>query len=440
MRKIALILCLLFILPGCMKAIEMATGLELTKHLNPVMELEMDLVFLDEIAAFTKLNQIILKRVPISLDDPWPELLNHYSSSPSGQETKAREQYDACLKTLLKDDFYFFRTYNTALYFNMLGAGSTAALLAKAIITSRDLLVIEAAKGLGIRFEHAKSVLSYYPFGCKCDYYSRKFDTPRRGSLECRKIRKKKKCPFFNLPTEQMLYRYLFSKGGLNSWEDLQIDMDCLHIVEGERLGSFKEVFYSLLPDHLRSRIKTVDNEVNDAVAELASTEARLKEKGLRDAEVRALNKKEEVLNKQIRNQSTIQDKLYKEAVSTLEVTPERVYKAKKLLQVTRFISSNFSQISAAMSAMTIKLTDDMMSFSGLGQNQIANSIIYMTTQGIATGSRAQVKKRAELLGKRIISLPVNYVHIWSYAISQKSEVNNYMNYLEALAAMERKL
>ncbi len=92
------------------------------------------------------------------------------------------------------------------------------------------------------------------------------------------------------------------------------------------------------------------------------------------------------------------------------------------------------------MSALTIKLTDDMMSFSGLGQSQITSSIIYMTTQGIATGSRAEVKKRAELLGKRIISLPVNYAQIWSYAISQKSEVSTYMSYLEALAAMEKKL
>ena len=343
-------------------------------------------------------------------------------------------------RTLLKGDFYFFRTYDTALYFNMLGAGNTAALLAKAIITSRDLLVIEAAKGMGIRFEHAKSVLSYYPFGCKCDYYSRKFDTPRRGSRECRKIRKKKNCPFFNLPTEQMLYRYLFSKGGLGSWEDLQIDMDCLHIVEGERLGTFRDVFYTLLPNHLRSRIKTVDNEVNNLVADLASTEARLKEEGLKDSEMQALEKKEEVLQKQIRNKSAIQDKLYKEAVSTLEVTPEKVKKAKKLLQIARFISSNFTQISAAMSALTIKLTDDMMSFSGLGQSQITSSIIYMTTQGIATGSRAEAKKRAALLGKRFISLPVNYVQIWRYAISQKSEVNNYMSYLEALAEMSGKL
>ena len=92
------------------------------------------------------------------------------------------------------------------------------------------------------------------------------------------------------------------------------------------------------------------------------------------------------------------------------------------------------------MSALTIKMTDDMMSFSGLGQSQITDSIIYLTTQGIATGSKAAAKKRAELLGKRFISLPVNYVQIWSYAISQKSEVSTYMSYLEALAAMDRKL
>ena len=440
MRKILFILIILLLLPGCMKAIEIATGLELTKHLNPVMELEMDLVFLDEIAAFTKLNQMILERVPISLDDPWPELLNYYSETPSGREKKAKERYDACLKTLLKKDFYFFRTYDTALYFNMMGAGSTAALLAKAIITARDLLVIEAAKEMGIRFEHAKWVLSYYPLGCKCDYYSKKFESLPRGSGECRKIRKKRKCPFFNRPTEQVLYQYLFSKGGLKSWEDLKIDMDCLRIVEGERLGTFKEVFYTLLPDHLRGRIKTVDNEVNDAISELAAVQARLEEKGLKSSEIRTLEKKEEILEKQILNQSAIQDKLYNEAVSTLEVTPEKVRKANKLLHIARFINSNFSQISAAMSALTIKLADDMMAFSSLGQSQITSSMVYLTSQGVASGSTAEAGKRAALLGKRFIALPVNYVQIWSYAASQKSAVNIFIGYLEALAEMGGKL
>ena len=440
MRKIITILSFLFLLPGCMKAIEIATGIELTKNMNPVMELEMDLVFLDEIAAFTKLNQIILERVPISLDDPWPELLNHYSETPSGKEKKARERYDACLETLLKEDFYFFRTYNTAMYFNMMGTGSATAMLAKAIVTARDLLVIEAAQEMGIRFEHAKWVLSYYPFGCKCDYYSRRFASLRPGSKECRKIRKKKKCPFFSVSTEQMLYRYLFSEGGMKSWEDLKISIDCLHIVEGERLGTFKDVFYTLLPDHLQSRIKSVDNEVNEIVSELAAIQARLKEEGLKGTEVRALEKRKDGLQKQILNKSGIQSKLYEQAISTLEVTPEKVKKAKKLLHITRFIDYNFSQISAAMSALTIKLTDDMLAFSGFGQSQITNSMITLGTQGVASETTASARKRGELLGKRFLSLPVNYVQIWSYAISQKSKVNTFMNYLEALEEMGEKL
>jgi hypothetical protein len=440
MRKIITILSFLILLPGCMKAIEIATGIQLTKHLNPVMELEMDLVFLDEIAAFTKLNQIILERVPISLDDPWPELLNHYSKTPSGKEKRARKRYDACLETLLKEDFYFFRTYNTAIYFNTMQASNTAAMLAKAIITARDLLVIEAAEDMGIRFEHAKWVLSYYPFGCKCDYYSRQFASLRPGSKECRRIRKNKKCPFFNLPTEQMLYRYLFSEGGLKSWEDLEIRIDCLHIVEGERLGTFNDVFYTLLPNHLQSRIKSVDNEVNEAVTDLAATQARLEEKNLKDVEVRALEKREDILEEQIQNKSAIQHKLYKQAISTLEVTPEKVRKAKKLLHIARFIDYNFSQISAAMSALTIKLTDDMMAFSGLGQSQITNSMISLGNQGVASKTTSKARKRAALLGKRFMSLPVNYVQIWSYAISQKSKVSTFMNYLEALEEMGEKL
>jgi hypothetical protein len=74
MKRMVWLFLPLLVLTGCMKAIESATGLQITQNTNPVMELEMDLVFLDELAALTKLNQIILERVPISMDDPWPSL------------------------------------------------------------------------------------------------------------------------------------------------------------------------------------------------------------------------------------------------------------------------------------------------------------------------------------------------------------------------------
>ena len=76
---------------------------------------------------------------------------------------------------LLKNDFYFFKFYNPALYFGYVGPGGVNALLARAIIAARGTLIMEAAKTMGRRYEHAKRVVSYYPFGCKCPYYNNKF-------------------------------------------------------------------------------------------------------------------------------------------------------------------------------------------------------------------------------------------------------------------------
>ncbi|MEJ2589759.1 MAG: hypothetical protein P8165_19700, partial [Deltaproteobacteria bacterium] len=218
-----LLLCLVLLTSGCVKAIEHATGLELSKNMNPVMELEMDLVFLDEIAAYTKLNQMILERVPISMDDPWPELLNHYTECQEFEE-KAKARYDDCLTELLREDFFYYRTYDTALYFNLLGTGGAKALLARAIISARDLLIIEGAKELGRRYEHAKWVVSYYPFGCKCCYFSPQFGLIRPASIECLRVKPLMGCPFFVDPTEMVLYDYLFGEGGFDSWVELQIN------------------------------------------------------------------------------------------------------------------------------------------------------------------------------------------------------------------------
>ena len=49
-------------------------------------------------------------------------------------------------------------------------------------------------------------------------------------------------------------------------------------------------------------------------------------------------------------------------------------------------------------------------------------------------------KERARLLTKRMANLPVNYASILGYAMSQKSLVSEYSDYLEAVVAMEDKL
>ncbi len=440
MQNFTCLFMALLLFSGCMKFIEGTTGIEISKNTNPVMEMEMDLVFLDELAALTKLNQIILERVPISLDDQWPALLNDYSAKPREGESERYEAYKACLTGLLKQDFSFYGNYNPSTYFNLLSGSGTGiqALLAQGLIAARNTLIMDGAEEMGRKYEHGKWVISYFPFGCKCPFYSSKFEHLVPGCNECRQAGRRTDCPFFSRPTEEMLYEYLLEKGGLDAWEDLKISPNCLHIVEGEKLGTFKTVFYSLFPDHIRDEAAKVDADLESVETELKSTQERLKEKDLSSTEQTSLEKEEENLEAAVNNLIVVQKKLYTAALSTLEPTSEKIIKAKRLLEITRFINEGFDEISTAMFALTIKMTDDMIVFSQLGAVQINNDSISLANEGVA--SKPMSRKRAKLLTQRLTNLPVNYASILGYAMTQKSLVNEYSDYLEAVAAMEDKL
>lgn len=440
MQKMVWLFMALFVLSGCMKAIESVTGIEITKNTNPVMELEMDLVFLDELAALTKLNQIILERVPISLDDPWPSVLNDYSATPREGEEERYEAYKDCLTKLLKKDFAFYSIYSPSMYFNVLSGNSTGvqALLARVLIAARNKLIMDGAEEMGRKYEHGKWVISYYPFGCKCPFYSQRFEHLVPGSGECREFRERNDCPFFSRPTEEMLYEYLLDKGGLDAWEDLKISPDCLRIVKGEILGPFKTVFYALFPDHIRDEAARVDADLEATETELKSIQTRLEEKNLSSDEENRLEKEEEALETAVDELIAVQKKLYETAISTLEPTPEKIIIAKKLLEVTRFISQGFDEISTAMFALTVKMADDMIVFAQMGSVQINSDSVSLANQGVA--SQPMPPERARLMNKRLANLPVNYASILGYAMSQKSLVSEYSDYLEAVAAMEEKL
>ena len=440
MKMMLWLIVALFVLPGCMKAIEGATGIQITQNTNPVMELEMDLVFLDELAALTKLNQIILERVPISLSDPWPSLLNDYSATPREGESARYAAYKDCLAKLLKQDFAFYGIYNPSAYFKVLTGNSTGvqALLAQGLISARNTLIMDGAEEMGRKYEHGKWVISYHPFSCKCPFYSQRFEHLSPGSGECRQSVDRNDCPFFSRPTEEMLYEYLLEKGGLDAWEDLKISPDCLRIVEGETLGPFKTVFYTLFPDHIRDEAAGVDADLEATETELKSVQMRLKEKDLSSAEENRLEKEEDALETTVEELIAVQEKLYETALSTLEPTLEKVAIAKKLLEITRFISEGFDEISTAMFALTVKMTDDMIVFSKMGSVQVNDDSVSLTNQGVS--SDPMPKERARLLTKRMANLPVNYASILGYAMSQKSLVSEYSDYLEAVVAMEDKL
>ncbi len=405
---------------------------------NPIMELEIDLVFLDELAALTKLNQTILERMPVSLEDKWPELLNHYVKRPAPGEKERKRAYDECLTRLLKKDFSFFRVYNPAVYtaFLIRSGGFLSGITGG----TRATVFVKAAEALGRRYEHAKLVLGHLPFGCKCAYYSRAFYSVNPSNPICQHERRSK-CAFFYRPTEEMLYRYLFSSG-FGSWVDLKIHHSCFRVVEGEHLGTFKEVFYTLLPEDKQDEIKRTDEELAIARTDLEKIKAQLKDKKLPWGERVVLSRQKAELEGNVRNKKILQKRLYNEALTTIEVTPEKIEKAKKLLEIAKFIDGNFNRIATAMTFLTVKIIDDIAVWSSLKAQDIGQALSSLIIMGVIVGPNAEAlsQKRAKLLGKRVITLPINYAEILAHSISQKEQVAEYKGYLEALVKMEEKI
>ncbi len=443
----ALVLLLLtsaLLFSSCMKQIPGAA-----KAANPIMEVEMDLFFMDLVAAQVKMNQLLLERMPISRDDEWPELLVHYSqgATDNAREKDAKKAYDACLERALKSDFSFYRIYDFSIYLGALfRAGSMEDLMGCALVAARGKLAIEASKILGRRYEHAKWVLSSLPFGCKCSYYSTKFRSLRPGLGECRVGAGGPECSFFSSPTEQILHAQLFG-GGLRSWVDMKVPSECFRVVSGEHLGgagkgkgggAFENVFYSLLPSGVRDDIQKVDDELFLTVRDLETTDAKLREANLKEGEKAALRRQRQSLENEKNNKELIQKRLYKQAMITIEPAPEKIAAAKKLLKIAEYIDGTFSEVNTAMIALTVKIVDDIWLFGELGPGDIAQRIAFLTTHGIVKG--VDLQKRFELLAKRAISLPVTWAHTWGYAVAQKMKVSRYKDYLEAMVKMEKKM
>ncbi len=444
-KKVLWLFFVLLLLTGCASTMmvagmsaELMGGKEATK--NPFIEADLDALFIDEISAMVKLNQLVLERMPISYEDPWPELLNDYRRKVTTQtERQKKKAYDACLKRLLRKDFSFYEFYNLQAYLTYITL-SSKNIMAGLLGTAGSGAFIKAAEELGKEYEHAKLVLGYIPFGCKCAYFRPGYTDLTPKSQVCRRVRINPECDFFNKPTDVMLVYYFYNKGGIKAWADLQVPLVCFRIVSGEQLGTFKEVFYSLLPGNIRDQIERIDEELADTEAELESIKARLKDKNIPKEERAALIKKKSELSRQVKNKKVLQDKLYKEAMQTIEVTPENIKKAKKLLEIVKFIDHNFTNTATAMSVLTLKIIEDAQRIPKMNIQQALVSFTLLSKKGVfVKKDRRAYKKRFELLAKRIVALPINYFEIWGHAIAQKHQVARYKSYLQALVKMEEK-
>ena len=456
---------LFFTLEGCSTSsgvmsignlVNIIGGKDAAKNKNPFIEAEIDLLLIDEISSMIKLNQIILERIPISYDDPWPELLNDYYLELSAEEMLAKEKYDNCLKKQLYRDFSFYRAYNIDAYLAVIALGPLDKTeernygkqrnsVIRKIITHffgamGSGLFIKGCKILGLEFEHAKAVLSRVPFGCDCSYFRKKyFKFFAKDKLYCRSAKAgliRRRCGFFYLPTELMLDRYLSRANGVRGWIELPIDSSCFRIVEGEQIGTFKEVFYSLFNPFIRQEIQRIDSELVTNEAELEAIKAELEDKELSPRQRLALGKQKEIISIRVKRQKQALKKLYKKALSQINITPENVKKAKKLKQIIDYIDRSFAETIGVITNLTVKIINDARCMT---KTNIALGIAtypYLRKEGILlVSNKKYYHNRFSLVMRKLLRFHVNYLAILGYAIAQKAQVSRYKKYLDAICS-----
>ncbi len=453
LKKNILIICIVFFLAGCATSgvkmtignVANALGGEAAaKNKNPLIETEIDITLINEIASMVKLNQAILDRIPISYEDNWPELLNDYYKTKklNKKQKRLRRKYNKCLYRKLKKDFYFFKLYNLNAYAASIISSDNIFYSALGALGSR--MFIEGCKDLGIEYEHAKLVLSYVPFGCECGYFKPEFMDIRPGSKICTRIKKKwcfKKCDFFNRPTEVMLTKYLFRKGGMKHWADIPIKMECFRPVKGEQIGTFREAFYSILSPSIRNKIKRIDEETFMVKSDLEEVKAKLQDKKIPPYEKAALQKKKRILSIEFKNKKKLQEKLYKQALSTLYVTPENIKKAKKLKEIADYIHRSFMENMGVMTNLTVKIINDVSTMKHMNLLRAFVTYPFLVKKGVFTKrDRKFYENRFKRLAKNIIVLPITYAEVLGYSIAQEYQVSKYRGYLKAMIKMEQKL
>ncbi len=434
-------------------------GKDGAKNKNPFIEAEIDLLLIDEISAMIKLNQVILERMPISYDDPWPELLNDYYLTANAQEMAAKQRYDMCLQERLREDFSFYRAYNLDAYLALVAAGpfdkkrSSHRRSKKEQVNSiiKDIIIhffgalssglfIEGCRILGLEFEHTKAVLSRIPFGCDCPYfrkrYSKSLIVDSQFCARAKQNLKLKKCDFFYRPTELMLNRYLIHAKGIRDWIELPLPASCLRIVEGEQIGTFKEVFYSLFNPSIRQKIQTIETELVVNEANLKSIEAQLEDKELPSRQKAALKKREKIINIKVKREKQALRKLYRIALSQISITPENIKKAKKLKQITDYIDRNFRETSGVITNLTIKIIDDARYMT---KKNITTGIItypFLRKEGVLLSSNKKYyQNRFSLVMHKLTKFHINYLAILGYAIAQRCQVSRYKRYLDAVCS-----
>jgi len=403
-----------------------------------LMSMEADLMIFNQAAYLLKLNQLVLERLPVTLEDKWPEYLAQMPDN---------DKYNSELLSLLKKDFPFYSRINDyrSQALQHLFKGN-----AKAIKSVLDLLQSGAIDFVGKRLENEKLIVFYkYP---ACEVGSWKTVHPEKDiDLNKACSISKPDCDKYRTSAEKLVVESAL-KNGIKEWLELKIEDKCLRPVYGYWVrtttfskeevsahpSSFENAFLEVLP---RAYVKEwkenfekyemLKSQYDRKKAEKQRLEAEIKQNPSKASELNqqlaAIDKELKELEGELKSAEAAVDKVMNEALQSVELDERKLQLAKKLYLIAKYVDDTLNKEVALVTATLPKFFYDTYLF------------VKTVSSGNLAGLTPQDVAKAKDLGKNIVAFLPNIIGIYSGISTQKAIVDKYYNYLKAVAQIEGK-
>ncbi len=377
---------------------------------NPLQGLELDLTYMDIMAAMLRTNHLMLNQ-KISPEANWPA--NMTLGDPS-------DQYDELLENELKRHFSCFLYY---------GDMSIADLMSFKKAAERP--IIEAVQSVSKHVVHQRMALA----------------NAHVGSDDLQEV-----CFEFVQPLEEVIYTNLVAKDS-GSWISCQVEVDCLRSVEAhwKSYAKFEEAFEALLDESIVDEYKATQSEIarqNELLAKQKQEKSQLelelekvKSGVVKTESVFRQNREVEIKNEikatevkiekqEIELERTQQayEKLMEKAQQRIVVTPDRIELAKNMYSIAQAVEDNLSLALIATPLVSAKAVVDVLYLAKNSGQLAALPTVYAQEFRLKNGAAnadeamAMGMKRLELITSRAITFLPDLIDI-NYQIYTQNDL-----------------
>ena len=403
-----------------------------------LMSVEADLMIFNEAAYILKLNQLVLERLPVTLEDKWPEYL---AKMPDN------DKYESELLSILSKDFPFYKRINDYRIQTILHAASGKAEWIKSAINLFQSGIIDY---VGKRLENEKLIVFYKYPACEVGSWKTVYSEKGVNLTEACSI-SKPDCDKYRINAEKLVVESAL-KNGIENWLELKIEDKCLRPVYGYWVrtttfskeevsahpSSFKNAFLEVLP---RAYVKEwkenfekyemLKSQYDRKKAEKKRLEEEIKQNPSKASELNqqlaAIDKELKELEGELKGAEAAVDKVMNEALQSVELDERKLQLAKKLYLIAKYVDDTLNKEVVLVTATLPKFFYDAFLF------------IKTVSSGNLAGLTPQDVAKAKDLAKNIMAFLPNIIGIYSGISTQKAIVDKYYNYLKAVAQIEGK-